>query len=436
MKDSIQKIFDDKLVSADEAVQCVKSGQNVYLGTCTSTAYELARALGRRAHELENITVGGALFNKPLDVLTSPDTFTVNSFFMGGGERQAQKLGALDYTSIHLSQIEYFCRETCPPDVAFLEVSLPDEDGNMSFGATGVALYKFILEQASTVILQINRYAPYVYGQDNLINIKDCDMAIRFDEELIETPNAEPTEEIQAISQYVLDEIPDGACLQLGIGAIGNAVGFGLKDRTDLGIHTEMFTDSLAYLMKNGNVTNTKKHLYPGKSVTAFTFGTKELYEFIDHNEDMYYVPYPIANDCRLISENDNVISVNGAITIDLLGQVVADNIAGKQFSGVGGQLDYVRGAQMSKGGKSFIAATSANVSKRTGKTSSRIVSTLPPGTAVTTPRSDVQYVVTEYGCVNLKPLTAKDRARALISIAHPDFREALTEEAKKIGIF
>ncbi len=436
MKDSLKKLFDEKLVTPDEAVQCIRSGQTVYIGTCTSTCYELARALGRRSDELENVTVGCSNLFKPLDIMTDPDRFRIISYFMGPTERQAQKAGSLDYTSIHLSLVDIFCRETCPPDVAFLEVSLPDEDGYMSFGATGVALNKFIQEQAKTVILQINKYAPYVYGEDNLINIRDCDMAVRFDEEIAEVPNMEPTPEVKAISEYVIDQIPDGACVQLGIGGIGNAVGFGLRDRNDLGIHTELMTDSLAFLMKNGNVTNKGKRVLPGKSVAAFTLGEKALYEFVDHNKDMYYMPFTIANDPRIIARNDRAVSVNSAICIDLMGQVAADNIAGRQFSGTGGQLDFVRGAQMSRGGKSFIAATSENISKHTGKVSSRIVASLPTGAAVTTPRSDVQYVVTEYGCVNLKPLTIKERAHALISIAHPDFRDELTEAARAAGLY
>ena len=436
MKDSVKKLFDEKMMTCDEAVKCIKSGDTVYIGTASSTCYELARALGRRSDELENVTIGCSNLFKPLKVLSDPEHFRVCSYFMGPMERQSQKLGCLDYTSIHLSLVDIWCHETCPPDVAFLEVSLPDENGNMSFGATGVALNKYLLDKAKIVILQINKYAPYVYGEDNRINVKDADIIVRADEEIAEVKNLEPTEEVQAISEYIIDQIPDGACLQLGIGGIGNAVGFGLKDKNELGIHSELMTDSLAFLMQNGNVTNTHKSFMRGKSVVSFSLGTKDLYEYLDHNEDMYYMPFPIVNDKRIIAQNDHMISVNGAISIELTGQVDADNIGGRQFSATGGQLDFVQGAQMSRGGASFIAATSENVNKKTGKKNSRIVAKFPEGTAVTTPRSEVNNVVTEYGCVNLKPMTMKQRAHALIGIAHPDFRDELTEQAKQMGLW
>ena len=435
MTDELRHLFDEKTVTADEAVKCIKDGDTVYLGTCTSTAYELGRALGRRSEELNDVTVTCSNLGKDLDVMGMPGKFHGVSYFMGPLERKALRAGTLDFTSVHLSQIDIWCRETVPPDVAFIEVSLPDEEGYMSFGATGVALHTFILEKAKTVILQINRHAPYVYGEDNKIHVSRADMIVNFDEEIFEVGNLEPDPQIHAISDFILDEIPDGACLQIGIGGIGNAVGFGLQKKNDLGIHSELMTDSLMTLMKNGNVTNRQKGFVPGKSTVSFTLGTKELYEFVDHNEDMYYMPFTVINDIRNIAENDNFISVNGAITIDLLGQVVADNINGNQFSGTGGQVDFVRGAQLSKGGKSFLAATSYNENRKTGKRISRIVPALPPGTAVTTARSEVQYVVTEYGCVNLKPLLRKDRTRALISLAHPDFRPELTEAAKQMGI-
>ncbi|MCR4709122.1 MAG: acetyl-CoA hydrolase [Clostridiales bacterium] len=435
MNPEIERILKEKIVTADEAVKCIKDGDIVYIGTCTSTPYELSRALGRRSEELNDVTVTCSNLGKSLDILAMPEKFHGLSYFMGPMERKSLKIGALDFTSVHLSQIDIWCRETCPPDVAFIEVSLPDEDGYVSFGATGVALNKFILENAKTVIVQINSHAPYVLGEDNKMHLSEADMIVRFDEEIFEVQNLEPDDKVRAISEFILDEIPDGACLQIGIGGIGNAVGFGLKKRNDLSVHSELMTDSLMELMKNGNVTNRHKGFIPGKSTVSFTLGTKDLYEFVDHNEDMYYMPFTVINDIRNIAANDNFISVNGAITIDLLGQVVADNINGDQFSGTGGQVDFVRGAQLSKGGKSFLAATSYNENHKTGKRISRIVPTLAPGTAVTTARSEVQYVVTEYGCVNLKPLLRKDRTRALISLAHPDFRDELTEAAKQMGI-
>lgn len=213
-------------------------------------------------------------------------------------------------------------------------------------------------------------------------------------------------------------------------GGVANAVGYGLRTKNDLGSHTELMSDSIMELMKLGVVNNRRKQFMPGKTVASFTFGSRELYRFVDRNPDMYYMPFPIVNDPVNIAKNDNMISINTALSIDLFGQVDADNLAGKQYSATGGQLDFVRGAQMSRGGKSFIAVTSS-FADRSGQRRSRIVLQFPAGTAVTTPRSDVQYIVTEYGCVNLKPLTMRERVRAMITLAHPQFRAELTEQAR-----
>jgi len=252
------------------------------------------------------------------------------------------------------------------------------------------------------------------------------------DQNLPENPELPVDDVINTISDYLLDQIPDGACIQLGLGGVANAVGYGLKNKNDLGAHTELMGDSLMELMKLGVLNNSRKSFMKGKTVASFTFGSKALYEFVDHNEDMYYLPFPVTNDPVNIAKNDNMISINTALAIDIFGQVNADNIAGRQHSATGGQLDFVRGAQMSRGGKSFIAVTSTYQNGA----ASRIVSQLPLGTCVTTPRSDVQYVATEYGCVNLKHLSMRERVRAMISLAHPDFRPQLIEDAKKIGMY
>ena len=430
-----KEIYRQKLTTASEAVKCVKSGDDVYIGTASSTAYGLCRALGERTEELTNVRLCCANIGKPLRIFQEPEHFSILTYFMGPMERMAQPQGNVDYTSVHLSQNEIWCRETCPPDVAFMEVSLPDEYGYCSFGASGVALSSYLLKTDCKVVLQVNRHVPYVFGEENLIHVSEADYIVEYDEELFEVGNIEKTHEIELISGYILDKIPDGSCLQLGIGGIANAVGFGLKDRNDLGVHTEMMNDALAFLIKNGNVTNKYKGNYKGKSVATFSLGTKDMYQFLDHNPNIYFLPYHKVNRPSVIAANDHMVSVNGCISLDLTGQVVADNIAGRQYSGVGGQLDFVQGAQMARHGQSFIAATSVNVSKRTGAVTSRIVSRFPEGTRITTPSSEVQYVVTEYGCVNLKPLSMNDRVRAMISLAHPDFRDQLREEAVARGL-
>lgn len=425
-----------KLTTAEAAVKKISDGDTVYIGTCSSTAYALCRALGDRGEELRDVTLTCSQIIRPLVIMSGkyPDAFRVCTYFMGMQERALQKTGRCDFTSVHLSQINIFCEQTAPANVAFLEVSPPDENGYMSFGATGVALHTYVQENADTVILQVNRNVPYVYGDRAMIHVSDADMIVEADEELVENPEMPVDDTIRTISDFLLEQIPDGACIQLGLGGVANAVGYGLQKKNDLGAHTELMSDSIMELMRLGMLNNSRKSFYPGKTVASFTFGSRRLYNFVDHNPDMHYMPFPVVNDPVNIAKNDNMISINTALSIDLLGQVNADNIGGCQYSATGGQVDFVRGAQMSRGGKSFIAVTSSYQDRRQGM-SSRIVSQFPAGTAVTTPRSDVQYVVTEYGCVNLKPLTMRQRAQALIALAHPDFRLQLTEEARRFGI-
>lgn len=436
MKEHLQAQYRAKLQTAQDAVKLVRSGDNVYIGTCSSTADALCEALAGRKNELEHITLTCSMPLRNLEILAgdNPEQFRINTYFMGPRERAGLARGITDFTSVHLSQVDIWCRETVPADVVFFEVSPPDENGYMSYGASGVVVNCYLKEGARNVILQVNRNAPYVYGEQNLIHISEADVIVEADAELPENPNLPVDETIQTISGFIVDQVPDGACVQLGLGGVANAVGFGLAKKNDLGGHTELMTDAMMELMKTGVLNNSRKTYMEGVTVAGFTFGSRELYRFVDHNPNMYYVPFPVVNNPVNIAKNDNMISINTAMSIDLLGQVCADNLGGRQYSATGGQLDFVRGAQMSKGGKSFIAITSSVESKTQGR-SSRIVSRLPAGSVVTTPRSDVQYVVTEYGCVNLKPLSMKDRVRAMIGLSHPDFRDQLTEDARKFGL-
>jgi len=246
--------------------------------------------------------------------------------------------------------------------------------------------------------------------------------------------DSEPDEEEKAIASHIISEIPDGATIQLGIGRIAGAVGYGLRNHRDLGVHTELMTDSMKYLYEKGVITGRRKRLMPGKMTASFTFGSPELYDFLDRNDDMHFAPYTYVNNPYTIAQLDDFMSINTALMVDLTGQVYSESIGLNQYSGTGGQLDFVRGSQMSSGGKSFIALSSSVDSRKLGK-SSRIVLSAPPGTVVTTPRTEVQYVVTEYGRVNLKDLTMQKRALALIEIAHPDFREDLLKQAMKAGL-
>ena len=432
MEESLLREFQQKTITPEEAAQLVRSGDTVYVGAASSIAYGLCEALGKRADELNDVTIASAFLAKPL-VITEHPAFRSLSFFVGAYERKGIRRGSGDFTSVHLSSIDIWCRNTAHPDVAFLEVSPPDDNGYMSYGGTGVALHDDIKDVAKTVVLQINRNVPDVYGERNAIHISDADYVVYMDTELAENKSAPFSEEIHKISGFLVDQVPDGACIQLGLGGVSEAVGMGLMNKNDLGGHTELMTDSMMQLMKAGVMNNKRKTFMPGCTVAGFTFGSQELYRFIHRNRSMYYMPFTKVNNPAVIAKNDNMVSINTAISVDLFGQVNADNICGNQYSGVGGQVDFVRGAQMSRGGRYFIAIPSTANSPKLGYTS-KIVAHFPEGTAVTTPRSDVQYIVTEYGCVNLKPLSMKDRIHAMIGLAHPDFREQLRDQAKDAG--
>jgi 4-hydroxybutyrate CoA-transferase len=427
--------YKSKICSPDEAVDVVRSGDRIYIGTGSSVAYTLCDALWRRRKSLENITVCSGLIMRELPFYLPEDSeaFSSLTYFAGAGERVGIRNGKTDYTSIHLSQINTWYDDIARPTVAFLEVSTPDRDGHMSYGGAGVSGFEAVRKIADRVVLEVNDRAPHVYGEENYITAEQADRIIEVSREPDTLPSLTYSDTMTSISNNIVDMIPDGATIQLGLGGISDAVGFGLSNKNDLGIHTELLTNSMIGLMKIGVVTNKRKTVFKDRSVTAFSMGSRELYDYIDNNPSIYFAPFVMVNDPYIISTNDNMISVNTAMAVDLCGEVVADCMGGVQQSATGGQVDFVRGAQLSKGGKSFIALSSTF--RRNGKAASRIVPFFPPRTVITTPRSDVEYVVTEYGCVNLKKLSMSDRARALIRLAHPDFRDMLTEQAKQMKL-
>lgn len=438
-----------KNITAAEAVQCVRSGDRVYIGTSSSFAYELVDALYDRKDELENITLLCSMSISPCRMFDTDwpedipagakgNPFIFDTFFLGAGERSAHRKHnmAFEYTSFHLSQIDLWMREIGRPDVSFLQVSMPDEDGFCSYSSSGICDHKYVVEETRReIFLEVNTGSPYILGQDNLISMEHEKVAgILFTDH--NAPELAP-DKIDDISRQIADhvaaQVPDGATLQLGLGKVSTAIGYDLKQKNDLGIFSELFSQPMMMLMQNGNVTNLSKGFMDGKSVFSFSAGTQEMYDFMDHNPAIYGAPFPFVNDARNIAKNKRMISINSAMAINLLGEVAADAMMYRQQSAVGGQLDFVRGAQWSEGGKSIIALSSSFM--KHGKRKSKITLQLGEGTPVTTPRSDVQYVATEYGCINLKILNMSDRVRAMISLAHPDFRDQLTQEAKDAGL-
>lgn len=352
--------------------------------------------------------------------------FRHNALFVGGSTRKAVEEGRADYTPCFFHEIPRLFTDGClPVDVAFIQVSLPDERGYCSFGIS-VDYTQPAAQAAKLVIAQVNKNMPYTYG--NGIHLKDIDFIVEKDEPLIELPPPKIGETERKIGEYVASLIHDGDTLQLGIGAIPDAVLSFLGEKKNLGIHSEMFSDGVVDLARKGVITNTKKTINPGKFVSCFLMGTRKLYDFVDHNEDVLIEAVDYTNDPFVVAKIDNIISINSAIQVDLMGQTNSEMIGNRQFSGVGGQVDFVRGASRAKGGKAIIAmpATAAK-----GKIS-KIVPLLDEGSAVTTSRNDIDYVVTEFGIASLKGKTLRQRAKALIEIADPKFKASLIEEFEK----
>ena len=440
MNQALEQEFREKTLSKEQAAALVQSGQGVYIGCCTSYARAIADAIAARSEELEGVTIGCSNIIPPMSFLdcANPGAFHICTYFMGYEERRAWQKGRADFTSFHLGQVDQWCRETFHPDIAFFDVSLPDEEGYMSFGASGVCMHPFIQEETDNIVLQINRFAPYVTGERTKIHLSQAKHVVWADEEKETVPGGpmEADRETEAMAKFLLDQIPDGACIQLGIGGVSNAVGYSLTSKNDLGCHTEVMSDSIMALMKAGVINNSRPKFIPGKTVVGFAFGSKALYEYLDHNEDLYFAPFPVINNPVNIAKNDNMISINTAMSIDLFGQVSSESAGTHQISGSGGQLDFTDGAYRSRGGKSIIALRSTFHNKKTGRDESRIIPTLAPGTTVTDPRSQVNWVATEYGIVNLMGASTWERAERLISIAHPAFREDLIKEAEKMKIW
>jgi len=429
--------YKKKLVSVEDAAAVIKSGDRVWLSPVCSAPIQFGEALAARYQELENVTVICGLLLHPWDFLKGEYKGHINyeTFFMGPIERKFLSQGNVKVTSVQFSHIDWFTINRINANVAVFEVSPPDEYGYMSFGPLGTFNGAIAAKHASTVIVQVNNKVPYVYGgSDSFIHVSDVDYICEADHDIPVLPNPPLTELEEKIGAYIAERIPDGATLQIGIGGVANAVGLLLENKKDLGVHTEMLVDSMVTLAKKGAITCKKKNFHPGRITCGFGIGSTELYEFMDRNPMVETYPISYITDPYNIAKNDNFISVNNCLAVDLTGQVCSESLGFNQFSGTGGQIDFIRGAALSKGGMSFIALPST-VTDKNGNMSSRITCTLLPGSVITTPRTDVQYIVTEYGVAELKDKSIPDRVEAMISIAHPDFRDQLRSEAKKVGL-
>ncbi|MCC8074094.1 MAG: 4-hydroxybutyrate CoA-transferase [Clostridiales bacterium] len=423
-----KEIYESKLVSAEEAVSCIHDGDKVVTGFGCGEPYYLERALVdnyEKYHDVQIInmlTLGDSPWCRP----EMKGHFTLNCLFASQSNRKAISTGVSEFTTSHFYEIPDIIEHYICPRVSLVMVSPPDEHGYVSFGTT-VDYTKGTADYCEIVIAQVNKYMPRTFG-NSIKHVRDFTFFVEHDEPLPEVTGVEISDVEMEIGKNCASLIHDGDCLQLGIGGIPNAVCAQLWDKKDLGIHSELVGDGVVELLEAGVINNKKKQTNKGRTVLGATFGSQILNNYINNNPsvEMHHIDY--VNNPIEIAKNNNVVSINSCLQVDLLGQVVSDTVGLNQYSAVGGQVDFVRGATMSKGGRSIIAMPS------TAKKGliSRIVPVITEGSAVTTPRNDVNYIVTEYGIAQLKGRTLKERARALILIAHPKFRIHLMLEFKK----
>jgi 4-hydroxybutyrate CoA-transferase len=421
-----------RLRTAEQAVSLIESGHRVYYGGNAAIPLALVRALAADYASLANVQLLHLLLlgEDPLSTPAMEGHFRHNSLFVGPADRKAVNDGRADYVPIFLHAIpRLFYERIVELDAVMIMVSPPDEHGFMSFGVETLATRAACLT-AKRVIVQVNDQMPRVLG-DSFIHVSRVDAIVEHSEPIPELPPRPLTDVERQIGQNIRGLITDGSCIQMGIGGIPDAVFETLDGLKDLGIHTEMLSDGAMRAIERGIVTGARKTLHPGKVVITFALGTKALYDFLDNNPLIEAHPVEHVNDPRIIAQNDQQIAVNSAIEVDLTGQVCSDSIGPRIYSGFGGQLDFIRGAAHSKGGKPIIALPSTAAD---GKYS-RIVPQLKPGAGVVTTRGDVHYVVTEHGVCNLFGRNLRERAKALIDIAHPDFREELERGAYDRGL-
>lgn len=431
----LHKLYQSRIVSAEDAVKKIQSGQRLFLTGNCSTPQRVLAALVKHAPSLHDVEICQALSVGPADYV-SPEMeghMRVNTMFISANIRKAVQEGRADFTPVLLSEFPLlFKNGHLPIDVALVHLSPPDEHGFCSFGIEN-GLTKSPAESARIIIAEVNQQMPRTLG-DSFIHISRLNYIVPVDYALAEmTMGGEGADEItEKIAGYIAELIPDGATMQMGIGAIPDAVLKYLYHKRDLGIHSELFSDGVISLVDAGILTNAQKSLHRGKIVAGFVIGTRKLYEWVDDNPLIELHPTEYINDPFVIAQNDRMVAINSAIEVDITGQICADSIGPKLYSGVGGQLDFIYGASRSKGGVPIIALPSTTT-LRDGTVISRVVSMLKRGAGVVTTRNHVRYLVTEYGVADLYGKSIRQRAQALINIAHPDFREDLKREAVEL---
>jgi 4-hydroxybutyrate CoA-transferase len=429
--------YQQKLISVEEAASKIKSHDRVIFPPCGSAPSDLINAISNRYLELEDVTMFGALILYPFEYLKREYIGHIkhHTIFMGPIERKLAAQGNVEITSMHFSQSDWLVRNRIKPTVFIAEVSEPDDEGNMSFGPLGTFHGHTSASIAQTTIVQVNRQVPYVFGtKEAFINVKDVTWICEADHKVAELPNPPVSDIDKQIASHMIDRIKDGSTIQLGVGGVANAVGYFLENHKDLGVHTEMMVDSMVTLVEKGAITCAKKTLHPGEMTIGFGLGSEKLYRFMHRNPLVKAYPISYICDSNTVAANPNFVSINSTLMCDLTGQACSESLGFDQFSATGGQLDIVRGASRSEGGQSFLAFP-ATAKAKDGTLISRISAVLPPGEVVTTPRSDAQYFVTEYGIADVKNKSIAERVHEMVNIAHPQFRDQLLSDAREHGL-
>jgi len=421
-----------KLTTAEEAARNYNSNDIIGVGGGTGIPPAIVDALGRRAAELQNVTICQG-FAVALHEYMKPEhkgSFRVETIFIGPAERLCMDWGTCDFAPTHLNNLDKWGKEVGAHKGAIM-VTPPDENGYMNKSLFGGLSPRIIVDTYEYLAVEVNESTPWLCGDQFKIHVSEVDAIVENNSPIFAMPEIPITPVEENIAHIIADMIPNGSTVQLGLGGLANCIGHFLRDKKDLGIHSEVISNSIMELIKCGAVNGSKKSVYPGKVVYTFAVGTTELYNFMHKNDTFIAFEINDTNNPAFIAQNDNLVSVNNALMIDLTGQVASEAIGTRQYSATGGQVNYVIGSQMAKNGKSIIALPSTRTDSK-GKLHSRIMDVLPPGTIVTTSRNDVEWIITEFGAVRLTNKHISYRVKQLISIAHPDFRDELTLKAKQ----
>ena len=418
-----------KVLSVEEAAEVIKSNHTIYGSNSASMPTDLLIAIGNRYKELENVNIWGTRLTYPYEFIKNPDCkshINYHSIFMGPLERKYFE--NIDVTSLNVSRLDWFMSNRIKPDVYCTEVSPPDENGNMSLGPAGNAIGRSAADYAETIIALVNPNVPFVYG--NYLNVNEVTYICESRRELPLSAQSPATEVEKKIADHIIPYIHDGATIQIGLGGVANCIVFGLENHKDLGVHSDMFSDSMRMIAEKGVITGKKKTADKGIIITSAAYGTQELYDYVHRNEMIKAVSTTYLNHPAILAQQHDFVSINSCMMCDLTGQICSESIGFDMFSGTGGQLDYVLGASLANA-LSFLCMHST-AKMKDGTLISRIHCALPPGSIVTTPRSLVHCIVTEYGVADIRDKSIKQRVEAVIKVAHPNFRHQLLKEAKK----